>query len=336
MMQKYHTRILLFAIAACVALCGYAGNPGKNALPAIIFDTDMGPDYDDVGAIAMLHALADSGECTILATVASDGHALVAPTIELLNRYFNRGDLPVGRAVAGAPDFVASNGWNDSLVYRFGADLAGKAYPDAVAVYRKALAGQPDGSVTIVTVGFLSNLSALLASDGDEHSPLDGVALVKAKVKQLVAMAGSFPSGIEFNINEHADAAAHAISNWPTPILFSGFEIGSRIFTGATVATSDASGNCPVASAYAYNLRTFAPGGEKSRPSWDQTAVLVAVRDPNRYFYVNGPGTFSVAPDGTNQWNPDGGSPHYFLTHKYPIHVIESTIEQLMLHKPLN
>ena len=26
----------------------------------IIFDTDMGPDYDDVGAIAILHALADT------------------------------------------------------------------------------------------------------------------------------------------------------------------------------------------------------------------------------------------------------------------------------------
>lgn len=33
----------------------------------------MGPDYDDVGAIAILHALADLGECEILATLASDG-----------------------------------------------------------------------------------------------------------------------------------------------------------------------------------------------------------------------------------------------------------------------
>src|SRR5690242_18142306 len=28
---------------------------------AIIFDSDMGPDYDDVGAITLLHAFADSG-----------------------------------------------------------------------------------------------------------------------------------------------------------------------------------------------------------------------------------------------------------------------------------
>ena len=36
----------------------------KKPVP-VIFDTDMGPDYDDVGAIAMLHALADKGEATI-------------------------------------------------------------------------------------------------------------------------------------------------------------------------------------------------------------------------------------------------------------------------------
>jgi hypothetical protein len=38
---------------------------------AVIFDTDMGPDYDDVGAIALLHAFADSGSVNILATMAS-------------------------------------------------------------------------------------------------------------------------------------------------------------------------------------------------------------------------------------------------------------------------
>ena len=38
----------------------------------VIFDTDMGPDYDDVGAITLLHAFADSGKATILATMSSN------------------------------------------------------------------------------------------------------------------------------------------------------------------------------------------------------------------------------------------------------------------------
>src|SRR5690606_24265346 len=96
--------------------------------PKIIFDTDMGPDYDDLGAIAVLHALADSGECEILATVASDGHPSIAPTIEVFNRYFGRDSLPVGAAVQGAPDFTAGNGWNDTLITNFAPDLRTKSY----------------------------------------------------------------------------------------------------------------------------------------------------------------------------------------------------------------
>src|SRR5690606_19565522 len=130
----------------------------------IIFDTDMGPDYDDVGAITVLHALADSGECELLATVASDRHPSVAPTIALFNRYFGRDTLPVGIAVPDAPELMAPNGWNDSLINRYAPELRNRDFPDAVRLYRQVLAGQPDTSVTVVTVGFLSNLAALLTS----------------------------------------------------------------------------------------------------------------------------------------------------------------------------
>ena len=37
----------------------------------VIFDTDMYTDFDDAGALACLHALADADECEILATVAN-------------------------------------------------------------------------------------------------------------------------------------------------------------------------------------------------------------------------------------------------------------------------
>ena len=45
----------------------------------IIFDTDFGPDYDDVGALAFLHAMADSGKIEMLATISSKKHELVGP-----------------------------------------------------------------------------------------------------------------------------------------------------------------------------------------------------------------------------------------------------------------
>ena len=298
-------------------------------VPAIIFDTDMGPDYDDIGAIAVLNALADKGECEILATVASDAHPSIAPTIELFNRYFGRDSISVGGAVQGAPDFTAQNGWNDTLINVFASDLRDKKYPDAVSVYRQVLANQPDSSVTIVTVGFLSNISALLDSEPDAYSPLNGVDLVKAKVKKLVAMAGAFPEGTEFNVNQHASASLHAISKWPKPILFSGFEIGAKIFTGRKVA--EQGGSNPVSEGYAYNFKTYAEGGEAHRNSWDLTAVLIAVRSPEDYFYVNGPGKFIVHEDGANTWDPTADAGHYFISHKYPYSYISDTLENLML-----
>ena len=51
---------------------------------AVIFDSDMGPDYDDVGAIALLHAFADSGYIKILATVASTKYEGVAAVFSVL------------------------------------------------------------------------------------------------------------------------------------------------------------------------------------------------------------------------------------------------------------
>src|SRR5690606_14338187 len=266
-------RMLIFFFFSFAAIC-IACSPAKKQqdmpktmkTPKIIFDTDMGPDYDDIGAIAVLHALADSGEWEILATVASDAHPAIAPTIEVFNRYFGRDSLPVGAAVQGAPDFTAVNGWNDTLVNTFAPDVRAKNYPDAVIVYRLTLASQPDNSVTIVTVGFLSNISALLDSQPDDYSPLNGVDLVKAKVRQLVAMAGAFPEGSEFNVNRHAAASVNAIAKWPKPILFSGFEIGVKIMTGGKVAQGGRDN--PVSKGYAYNLKTYSKDGEANRNSW--------------------------------------------------------------------
>src|SRR5947208_15569430 len=70
--------------------------PQKNSKPVpIIFDSDMGPDYDDVGAITLLHALADSGQAKILATIASTKYDGVACVMNVFNTYFNRPNTPI-------------------------------------------------------------------------------------------------------------------------------------------------------------------------------------------------------------------------------------------------
>jgi len=52
------TKTIGFIIVSCItAYTGFSQNE-----VAIIIDTDIAPDYDDVGAIAVLHSLADRGE----------------------------------------------------------------------------------------------------------------------------------------------------------------------------------------------------------------------------------------------------------------------------------
>jgi inosine-uridine nucleoside N-ribohydrolase len=308
----------------------------KPEIPKIIFDSDMGPDYDDIGAIATLHALASKGECEILATVASDGHISIAPVIEFFNTYYNKANIPVGIPGTNAPNFPSGNNWNGELLNHFNKQpLLQKRYPKALDIYREILAREKDNSVTIVTVGFLSNISDLLNSGPDKFSKLSGVELVRKKVKQWVAMAGSFPQGREFNILKDPGASYDAINKWPKPILFSGYEIGDRIMTGGRVAKEGSVGN-PIAWGYSYNLRTYTGKSEQNRPSWDQTAVLCAIRDPAKYFYVNGPGKFELDKEGNNSWNADINANHYFLSHKYPYKKVEDVLEELMIFQPLN
>ena len=67
----------------------------ENTLPkSVIFETDMCTDVDDVGALAVLHALADSGEAEILAISFNEVHPSAADAICAINTWYNRDDIP--------------------------------------------------------------------------------------------------------------------------------------------------------------------------------------------------------------------------------------------------
>ena len=78
----------------------------------------MGPDYDDVGAIAMLHAFADSGYIKILGTVASTKYKGVAGVFGVLNTYFNRPELPVGVPKKNGLELRDFQHWTSFVCYR--------------------------------------------------------------------------------------------------------------------------------------------------------------------------------------------------------------------------
>ena len=300
----------------------------------LIFDTDMAPDYDDVGALAILHAMADSGEVEILAAGSSNKCETCVPCIEILNTYFGRPDIPLGAVKGEAPNIDTWHGglrWTSELPKRYTHKIAQTSdAEDVVSVYRRALSAAPDTSVTIVTVGFFSGMRDLLQSPADDISPMTGKELVTAKVKRLVSMAGIFPEGREFNVINDAQASQYVFENWPTEIWLSGFEIGDKILTGKRVAALEVS-NSPVKDVYEMSLAQDNPEG---RQSWDLTAALVAVRGWKEYFDAER-GTMVVLPDGYNRWEKSDTGRHYRLIEKMPIPELPKVLEDLMIHQPV-
>ena len=137
---------------------------------------------------------------------------------------------------------------------------------------------------------------------------------------------------IELTFNVYCDVPASKVvaDEWPTEIVFSGFEIGNVILTGKKLVQMNVE-NSPVKDAYAL---CFAEGDPEGRMSWDHTAVLVAIKGYEPYFDVER-GTFHVVDDeGTNNWvaNPNGRDLR--LIEKMPPTEVASLIENYMMHQP--
>jgi inosine-uridine nucleoside N-ribohydrolase len=296
----------------------------------IIVDTDIGPDYDDVGALAVLNALADKGFAKPLAVMASNKNELVAPSIDVLDTYFGRPGLPIGAPKGNAADIGAWQKWPQMLVSKYPHDIkATGQVPDAVKLYRKILSKLPDGSVVIASIGFLTNLSNLLDSKPDEYSDLSGYELVKKKVKRLVSMAGWFPQGREYNLYTDSSASNNVFNHWPTIIIFSGFEIGKEIKTGLGLIHDD-NLTSPVKDVFSWCIPK-AKEDSAGRMSWDETTVLVAIRGTQPYFGLKS--GHIIVQGGHNSWKDDPSGSQYYLTKAMPYNQIADILETYMKHK---
>jgi purine nucleosidase len=312
-------------LAAALLAAGRASAAGEAGMPVplpLIFDTDMCGDCDDVLALGMIHSLESRGACRLLAVTVSADHDRAAPFVDAVNDFYGRGGIPIG--VVGKGGVVEKSGFlsladqRDDGTLRYPRDLdSAKSVPAATSVLRAALQGQPDGSVAVVQVGFATNLARLLESPPDDVSPLDGLALVRKKVRLLSLMAGDFaprkegdrPKG-EYNVVKDVPSSRTLAARWPTPMIWSGFEIGIALPYPAVSIERDYGyvPHHPVADAY---VRRNPP--PHNRPTWDLTSVLQAVHPDRGYFDLSPPGTVSVDPDGVVHFAPDPAGLHRHL-----------------------
>lgn len=328
----------LSSVALLCVLCSHAA-----AAPVkVFFDTDMLTDCDDAGALAVLHALADKGECEILATVVSVPDTNSAATVAAINRYYGRPDLPLGM-VKGASVKEKSR-----YVQRIAAGFPHRVkssddVPDATQVYRDVLEKQPDASVVIVTVGYLTNLKHLLqlpTSDG--HA--SGMELIQRKVKTWVCMGGNFvgyPPKDDLklgNVNFQRDAASahNVIHHWPGTTIFAGREVcsvPSGLAIGANLAKTSA--NNPVRRAYEH----YFGGIAKNRHVADLATVLYAVRGARDYWNLSEPGRMDLNPDMTFVWQfATDGNQRYLLKKQHDgkpnDRYVEAALDELLTQPP--
>ncbi len=307
----------------------------------LIFDTDMGNDIDDALALGVIHALQSRGECELLAVTLSKDNDFAAPFVDLINTFYGRGNIPLGVVRNGkTPEdsryLTDTVNASDNGQPRYPHKLrSGNDAPEAVGLLRRTLAAQPDRSVVLVVVGFSTNILRLMDSPADQHSPLTGKELVTRKVRLLSMMAGMFSEKNrikEYNVWIDSPAAQRVFTEWPTPLVTSGFEIGLAIKFPATSIGRDFGYVKHHPLKQAYELYQKMP---YDRETWDLTSVLYAVRPDHGYFGLSPAGRIRVDAQDVTQFDlVDGGQQRYLTVNVEQIARVREALVQLASQPP--
>ncbi|MBV9780416.1 MAG: nucleoside hydrolase [Acidobacteriaceae bacterium] len=324
-------RSLLLALILLTLACSgrsLAAEPVR-----LILDTDIGNDVDDALALAMIHALENRAEVRLLAVTITKDNRYAAPFVDLLNTFYGRPGIPIG---------VVHNGKTreDSPMLKVPVerrDSSGQyVYPrhiqdgsqavDAVELLARLIRGEPDHSVTIAQIGFSTNLVRLLKTSG-------GRDLVRQKVKVLCLMAGNFVKAEpEYNVYTDPDSARSLFEQWPTSMIFSGFEVGLKITFPFEAIQRDFAyaDKHPIPEAYRIYV-----GKPEDHPNWDSTAVLEAIRPDRGYFDLSPPGRVTLGPKDTTVFTPDPqGNCRYLIIRPDQVERVRELIAILVSEPP--
>ncbi len=261
----------------------YPYQPLKDSKNGVIFDTDMGPDCDDAGALDILIKLAKKYGVKILGAANCTSNSWGNGAIRAIAEHHGIEDLPVGQH-KGYEVLPNGDKYNKDVTKKYFKHTSSIINAESAAdFYKKILTKAEKKSVTVITVGTLTNIAEIL-----EKEP----KLFNEKVCNIVAMAGKFPSGKEFNIESDIDAAKYVFDNFKNVIVCSGFEVGDGVMTGFD---SEPEADSPVFDCYKEYLGGNAP---YLRDSWDLTAVHFAFEGCEKYYSLSKSVKITIEPDG--------------------------------------
>ncbi len=244
-------------------------------------------------------------QCKLLGVIVDRMGDANAACVDVMNTYYGYGSVPMGVVRNGIkkPDV-----WIDYTGLPDYADEHGKKYfsrthsdygqlPDGWQLYRMLLAGAEDKSVSICSLGFLPCLAQLLESEPDEYSPLNGVDLVRQKVKCIYAMGGVFGKSLEpdFNFSQGMAFSRVFFDKWPDDValVLSPGEVGDKIEYVKEQIMSDISWTeaNPLKQVY---LRCAVDHTQKQ---WDALCVIQAV-EGDALFQLSKRGRVTLTNDG--------------------------------------
>jgi len=227
------SQVLLFTLVLTVT--STAASPSRTP---IILDTDIGTDIDDAFALALI---INSPELELLGvtTVAGDTQARARLAAKLLweaGRTWRQ--VPVYAGEPGKPQPIEQTRWADGFT-------SPALHMSGAVDFMRAQINQRPGKVTIIAIGELTNVAALLKSD----------PAVAKRIKLIALMGGSVARGYgpdskpeaEWNIKSNPEAAQSVFSSG-VPLLMAPLDVTAmlqldaagrrRVFTHLTPLTN--------------------------------------------------------------------------------------------------
>ena len=260
-------------------------------LPLVILDVDICSSTDDLFALEMLYRYEEQGRCRLLGIVVDREGEENARFADVMGTYFGHSNVPIGLVRNGVKDprvwidyahVAATLDSNGQPMFACSIDDYSQL-PDGWQLYRRLLAAQPDNSVSIVSTGFVTCLAQLLQSDPDSYSPLNGVELVRRKVKCIYVMGGVFGVAEEpdFNFAQSIEFAKAFFRLWPQEVdmVFSPMEVGQDVEYTPEQVIADVSWTDvhPIKQVY---LQCNCNTGQRM---WDAMSVIHAVEGDSQF-----------------------------------------------------
>ena len=206
MRAVFRALLCLFALSAAPAL---ARDAEKFTPAPVIFDTDIGTDVDDAYALAVL---IHRPELQVLGVTTVSGDAVARARLAAKLLYVAGGrwvSLPVYAGASTATQYMKQVEWAESFA------SPSLHASGAVEFMRRQIDARP-GEITLIAVGELTNVAALLASEPAIGKKIRAIALMGGSIYRGYAPA-SKPEP-EWNIKSNA-AAAQAVFAAGVPLL---------------------------------------------------------------------------------------------------------------------